>query len=712
MHRGKYILLFAAVTIACVLGAGVLRNGARGQEGEDDQNLDARVASELEAMGAGNEAVWRTGRRLESLGVGAVPGLLSRWKTLLPRPRTAVGWALSRLGFQADVFKKTLDDLQAEKDLEISVLLAELLRGVAKKEDGEAMERILDSVFEPRVKIPLCQGLFEASGSLRGKKELKALLDSEDELVKVAAAMALAEMGDVEPGKRILRRLEEEPTERGRLARSLLREYDLKRMIERADFTASGEGKEHFKDPVLDEMRRTIQKFYVDAPKTVFSRLAGAAASGILDHLDPYSHYIGASLMKEVNKIVAGERVGVGLVLGFSPKHPDGEDFRRVPVVVAPIWGSPAAKAGIRPLDEVWEINGESAFGKNLLELEVLLSGKPGTRVTLSLYHKGWFRERKVGLVRSKTVPPAVLSERLPGGLLLVKLPRMAVESGPALAGEVEASAKNGVKGILLDLRNNPGGSLEAAVEIAGAFLPKGTAVCSIRGRNPEAGPDRELKTGSDGPSELPLVVLVNEGTARSAEVLAGALHGHGRARLVGEETFGFARIQRRFLLESTANLTAVRMTVAVVHLPGLGNFDGKGLKPDLQVPVPRLEIWRHDEIAKILEKGFVDQYLDEHFEANLELFRELAKADGRKPEAYPGFDAWFRSTKTKADKDDLRRILREGIRARLAERAAKPLLSDLQEDGTLLASVKALAQTAGIDLSSFPEYASLTKKK
>ncbi|MHC5080501.1 MAG: S41 family peptidase [Planctomycetota bacterium] len=711
MRKEKYILLFFSVLLLCAMTAGLIRNGARGQEGGESDELEKRVVAILGEMQEGPDAIWRTGRRIEGLGVGVVPTLLAKWKALPPRQEIAVSWALSRLGHRTEVLERTLEKVRNEANMEVRVLHAGLLRTVATAQEGEKIESLLDDLFEPRIKIPLCQALWDSAKSLRAKKELKALLKSDDETVQIAAAMALAEVGDVEPGKRILRRLAEEPTTRGRLAYALLREYDLKRAIERSGFQNAKAADEKFDQPVLDEIREKVLKNYVDKNKTVFARMAGNAASGIAAHLDPYSAYLSPKILQKMARIRTGELTGIGLTLGFSLKKKEGEDFRRVPVVIAAHWNGPAYFAGIRPQDELWEIDGQSSFGKSLEELEGMIAGKPGSQVVLTLYHKGWFRERKVPLTRKRIESPAILLQRLPADICVIKIPRMALDAGTALAKSIQGKGFTGAKGLILDLRDNPGGSLETAVDLAGAFLPEGTPVYSVQARNPDLGMGREFKTVSAGGVSLPLVVLINAGSAGAAEVLAGAIRDHKRGTLVGTESFGRGTLQIRFPLKATAQRTVLNLTVAACLLPKSGTFDGIGIKPDRDVPARRMEIWRHDEIQKVIQAGHVEKYLEKHFEGHLELFKELARGDEGKVDRYPEFDAWFATTATKAEKDDLRGLLREGIRRRLSQKIGTPLFTDIQEDEPLRCAVAVLAEKLGLDLSTIPEFAPFAGK-
>lgn len=710
MQKGKYVLLFLFVLVASGLLAGVLRDGVRGQEGEPA--ADEALAAEAEAILAGirpdPDDAWRAGRALEALGVGAAPALLAKWKELEPVPRVAVGWALARLGHRETVVAETVEAVRAEKDGPVRALQARLLRAAATGADAEKIEGLLDVVFEPDVKIPLCQALFEISGNIRGKTELKAFLESESESVRIAAAVALAEIGDVAPGKRILRKLADEPTERGRLARSLLREYDLKRMLERTQFEGPGDLKETFEDPILDELRQTIQKFYVDAPKTPFTRLAGEAAAGIAAHLDPYSAYIRAETARDLARLVAGETAGVGLSLSFNPRTEDGQPIRPVPVVVAPLWGGPATRAGIETMDELFEVDGKNIIGKTLPELEALLAGRPGSRVTLTLFRKGGLRERKVVLVREKTATPPVLAETLPGGILYFKLPALTLETSAAFADGMKKAGES--KGVLLDLRDNPGGALEAAVDLAGAFLDKGAVVYTLQARNPALFPATEARVSAENPSALPIVVLVNQGTSGSAELLAGALKDHGRARLVGTPTFGNARVLKRFPLQSSERKTLLQLTVARTRLPKTGAYDGKGVEPDRAVVIRPIEIWRQDEIAKVVEAGQLPKYLDAHLPADEDALRALARADAGEAGKWPGFAEWFRATGTKAEPEDLRALLRAAVRRHFAGKG-ETFLTDLQEDETLQAAVAALASDAGIRLADVPEYAPFAAK-
>ncbi|MCU0722653.1 MAG: S41 family peptidase [Planctomycetes bacterium] len=430
-----------------------------------------------------------------------------------------------------------------------------------------------------------------------------------------------------------------------------------------------------------------------------------------MDRLDPDSAFLDEAALQREKQIEAGELGGLGLAVRISPKPQEGGEIRRVPVVVAAAWNGPAARAGIRPLDELWEVNGKSVLGKDLVDIEGLLAGTPGSAVTLTLYHRGWFRERKVSLIREKLPPAPVLSQPLPGKLWILKASVLLAASGEELARETARAREAGSAGLLLDLRDNAGGPLEAVPAAAAAFLAAGAVVCAVQGRDAEALPPAEFKTPAGGETALPLVVLVNEGTAGTAEILAGALHDGKRASLVGVQTFGQGTVQKTFPLKSLDGKGALRLTVGRLRLPAAGDFHGKGLAPDHAAAERRSEIWRQDELAKVLEARHVETYLDERFEKNLELFQALAESDGRDPSRYPGFDAWFKATGTKAEPDDLRGLLRAEVRRRLAGRLGRPLFADLQEDEQLQAAVAVLAKAAGLDLATVPEYAPFAKK-
>ncbi len=714
MRKEKYLFLFLFVLLAGSLAANLFRESARGQEGpggSPGEDVAGRVDEILADMGEDRDAVWRAGRRIEALGMGAAPHLLGVWPEISGRSRVAVGFALARLGHRVEVLEWALEGVRKGKNTEDRVLMADLLGIVANATDGEKIEKRLDAVFEPKVKIALCQALWKSARNLRAKKEMKLLLDSEDEDVRINAAMALAEIGDVEAGRTILSRLAEEPTLRGRLARSLLKEYDYKRMLERGQFNNTPAIEEVFRQKLLEEIRITIKENYVDTSKTAFSRLAEKAASGVAMKLDPYSTYIPQDVMERRARMLRGELVGVGIFLSIDPRRKEGEDIRRIPVVVAPLFNGPAEIASVSAGDELWEIDGESVIGKSLVELEGKIAGPPGSAVTLTLYHQGWFRERKVTLHRARTGCPTLLTETLPGGLLVLRAPILTLETGAALLEAMETPATKDVKGVILDLRNNASGSLEAAVDGAAAFLPENTAVYRSVGRNPDVIENRTFSTVSGGKTGLPLVVLVNGGTAFAAEILAGALKDHGRASLVGEETFGLGSIQRVFPLQATGKKTALKLTVGHVRLPESGAFQGSGLQPDRSVPLRRMEIWRQDEIYKVVKGGHVERYIEAHLEKHLDLFKTLAKGDGRDPGRYPDFDAWFKSTRTRAEKEDLRRLLRSGIRRRLAERLDDPFVTDLQEDEQLRCAVAVLARRIGLDLAEIPAYKSFAGK-
>lgn len=286
---------------------------------------------------------------------------------------------------------------------------------------------------------------------------------------------------------------------------------------------------------------------------------------------DPYTRLLPPAQYRSLQTSTAGELTGVGLQIS-KDEHPG---WLRV---ITPIEGSPAEQAGIQPQDVVLEIDGTATTDLTLDEAAASMRGQRGTTVTLKLRHAEETAARQVLLTRDViTLNPVVSAlETTPAGQLVGYL-RLSQFNGNAvekLAEAIRDLAERGAEGYLLDLRNNPGGLLQAGIEIARLWLPQGTVVYTVN----RQGILDSFEAFGQAITDAPLVVLVNEGTASASEILAGALQDNGRATLVGSTTFGKGLIQSLFDLSDGAGLA---VTVAKYETPAHHDINKLGISPD-----------------------------------------------------------------------------------------------------------------------------------
>lgn len=295
---------------------------------------------------------------------------------------------------------------------------------------------------------------------------------------------------------------------------------------------------------------------------------------------DPFTRFLTPNQYRSLQVNTSGELSGVGLQIALDAKTGELE-------VVAPIAGSPAQEAGIQPLDRILEIDGMLTSQLTLDEAAARMRGPIGTTVTLKIQGKEG-QPKSVELVRDRIALNPVYAvldssqNNIPVGY--IRLTQFSANAPSELADAIAQLEKQGAQGYILDLRNNPGGLLQAGIEIARFWLDQGTIVYTV---------NRQGTLGSFeayGPAltKDPLVVLVNQGTASASEILAGALQDNGRAKLVGEKTFGKGLIQSLFDLSDGSGLA---ITVAKYETPCHRDIHKLGIQPDLEVPLEPISL-------------------------------------------------------------------------------------------------------------------------
>lgn len=319
----------------------------------------------------------------------------------------------------------------------------------------------------------------------------------------------------------------------------------------------------------LTEVFGKIKENYVeDIPdKTLLEN----AIRGMLSGLDPHSTYLDANSFKELRVGTSGEFGGLGIVVGME----DG--FVKV---ISPIDDTPAYKAGIKAGDLIIRLGDTPVKGMGLDEAVKIMRGKPGSVIKLLIVREGEDKPLDISVTRDKIRVQSVRSKSLGDGYGYVRVSQFQERSSKDLRKAItklKKKNKGKLKGLVLDLRNNPGGLLDSAIAISDTFITKGDIV-SVKGRT-KSDRLRHKATPVDLTNGVPMVVLVNGGSASASEIVAGALQDHKRAIIMGEKTFGKGSVQTVVPL---GNRTAIKLTTARYYTPSGRSIQAKGIEPDI----------------------------------------------------------------------------------------------------------------------------------
>ncbi|NWF79287.1 MAG: S41 family peptidase [Chloroflexi bacterium] len=308
---------------------------------------------------------------------------------------------------------------------------------------------------------------------------------------------------------------------------------------------------------------------YVDPAAVDPGEMTAGAVNGMLDTLGDRGHtrFLSADEAQQWDEALRGSFEGIGAYI-------DVRNGRTM--IVAPMEGSPAEQAGLRAGDVILAVNGESTSGWTVDELRTRVRGPSGTTVTMRVLHAGETMPVELTITRAQVVVPSVSWRMLPDDVALVRLSSFDDDAARELREALSAARQAGARALILDLRNNPGGLLEQAVMVASQFLPQGTTILLEENRDGE----REVTTARNGgvALDLPLVVLINENSASSAEIVAGALQAADRARLIGETTFGTGTVLTPYRLSDGSRLL---LGTQQWLTPDGRMIRGQGIEPD-----------------------------------------------------------------------------------------------------------------------------------
>jgi len=344
----------------------------------------------------------------------------------------------------------------------------------------------------------------------------------------------------------------------------------------------------------------TVEKYYVD--DLTINEIINKAIKGLMANLDAHSSFLDAKSFKEMKIQTSGEFGGLGITVGMR----DG-----ALTVIAPLDGTPAYKAGLKSGDIILKINNQSTLNMTLDEAVSLMRGKPKTKINLTIVRKNEPKPLVVTIVRDIIKIQSVYTKKIDNDILYIRV----VSFDKKVVKDIKKALTDNpsAKGIIIDLRNNPGGLLDQAVGTVDLFVDEGVIV-SQKGRvKSENEVYKAHKKGTY--SNIPIVVLVNGGSASASEIVSGSLQDHRRAVIVGEKTFGKGSVQ---IIMPVNEIEAMRLTIARYYLPSGRTIQAVGVTPDIVVPFGKVTI----------EK---DTFSIKEAELKKHLKSELEKIEGKK---------------------------------------------------------------------------------
>lgn len=318
-----------------------------------------------------------------------------------------------------------------------------------------------------------------------------------------------------------------------------------------------------------------VRRHYVEEPDT--KTLIQGAIRGMVSGLDPHSSFMTERAFKEMDLDIRGAFEGVGIQIGIKNQQL---------TVISPIEDTPADRAGIAAGDKILRIDDAWTRDLSIEDAVDRMRGPKGTKVRLLILRNGWEKPKEFTIIRGVIKVQSVKSKMLEGDIGYVKITQFQGRTGQELERHIGRLRDKGMKRLVLDLRNDPGGVLDASVDVSSLFLPKDSLIVYLQGRN--ASDRKDFRSAISGPyQDVPLVVLVNAGSASASEIVAGALQDSGRSLIVGTQTFGKGSVQTVFSLEGG---TGLRLTTAKYYTPSGRSIQNVGITPDIEVKLPTVK--------------------------------------------------------------------------------------------------------------------------
>ncbi|MCA8959591.1 MAG: HEAT repeat domain-containing protein [Planctomycetes bacterium] len=757
-----------AITIGLAISTGTPASAQT-----ETPDASERVQRIVERYGHGDLAqAWAGCRQLEELGDEIITWAENTLVEGEPIPTLMAAKSLTAIGAveKPERLERALRRLAQADDNPLPVRSAaiELLGEYGSPATIRLLERLLEgeAAFDADLRIQAAKALFRSANDYRAaRNSLLPLLEVDDPTVRAKAAIALGEMGYADgQARRVLLSLEKEPTELGAQARLVLQQDLLMRRLERMRDREAGtddssrearrikelelalEKKDRtleaalekldevqgpttqLAQPLITELLSRIEKLYVDPDRVDARDLLVAAAKGMVASLDPFSSFMDVADVEEFEEGISGAYAGIGAQVAKDPET----DYLKI---LRPIYKGPAYEAGLLTDDKIVEVAGFETKGVPLTEIVKRLKGEAGTPVDLKILRRGWIEAKRYEIERRTIMLDSVVYTLLPGSIGYVALSQFGDTAVPEVTRALDDLEQRGMKSLILDLRNNPGGYLDAATKIVDMFV--GEMPDPIVTQKDERQNFQVVTTMSTAPhrvlpgveGDFPLVVLINESSASASEIVSGALQDFHRATIVGTKSYGKGSVQRLLdlgpvLREKLGGESRLRLTVQYYYLPsgrsihtqrdkeGRVTHEG-GVTPDIPQEVEEIPLWRIASLEALLEHSAFERYVAKYFGEHEQTFEQIAEhGDGGRTDAYPDFGEFFGKLNTEhADPDDIRRAVRLKIRRIVQDRRGKEFACDYPEDVQLQRAIAVILEKMGATGEEIAEYRTLLTK-
>ncbi|MBU0755701.1 MAG: HEAT repeat domain-containing protein [Planctomycetes bacterium] len=742
------------------------------QAREGEENIAKLIDKTIVRMDQGGlQDVWRFASDLKSIALRerelAVEQIVSVVDSSSPVVKLGCAKTLIDLNEERDAIPILLEIASASGEKEIRLAALTLLGStdyLEEKLNAEVeafLEDVLDEETDPEILVEAAKSLHFIGEVPRRKKAqqlLKEMLDSDIQEIRINAALALAEIGDLDNATPVLKEIRNDPSYPGRMAKVILKAREWERyLLNTIKDKKFGIDEQSVRNQpskelaLISEIIRIIQDKHIQgdlfSDEEGMEKLLTAASKGMLSYLDPHSTYF--SQEEHERWIMDLERKYAGI--GAYVNTIDG-----VFTIVRPIYSGPAYEAGLRSGDQILKVDGWETYNKENDQIIRRLKGLPDSKVRITIFRNGWKEERDFDISRQEISIPSVNGELLPSGIGYVEVTQFASGTGKELKDILKQLKDQGAEGLILDLRNNTGGYLNEAVNVCSLFLSPGNLAVYTEGRQEKRRDYHTFNIGFEW--DLPVVLLINRRSASASEIVAGALKEYGRALLVGEKSYGKGSVQNPMILASRwperfsdSNNNGIhdegeefedlnnngvfdigpmlKITSAMYYLPSgqsihtLRDADGVviqngGVIPDVPVKFEGVEPWKEEELADMLENKRFKTYVSERYDQNRDLFVSLAEGDNFDYSQYPDFDSFYESLNTHLTKDDIRKWIRIELRDRVPDdrKPARPFpgfgfYGDYQEDSQLQAGILELLKELNKDVSNTKAYKNFSDK-
>jgi carboxyl-terminal processing protease len=354
--------------------------------------------------------------------------------------------------------------------------------------------------------------------------------------------------------------------------------------------SVNAEGEEYEELRLFTEVLAKVKRDYVEDVKT--KDLVYGAIKGMLNSLDPHSSFMSPEAYREMQVETKGEFGGIGIQIGLK----DG-----FLTVIAPIEDTPAYKAGLKAGDRILEIGGSSTKDMTLQDAVSKMRGAPKSPVKIGIMREGWKETKNYNIIREIIKIKSVKSKILDGNIGYIRINQFQEQTAEDVSAALKKLTDSNAASLILDLRNNPGGLLNSAIDVSGRFLPKEKLVVYTKTRT---GDKSEFFTDGESHFSKPMIVLVNQGSASASEIVAGALKDWNRAVILGTQTFGKGSVQTVIPLSGNAGL---RLTTAKYYTPNGKSIQNTGITPDIVV---KLEAKNGEKEHPVIREKDLERHL------------------------------------------------------------------------------------------------------